>query len=140
MGTKTYIFNQAGCIAGVPGTFAGSAVTVDDAGNVLAINGIPQTPVTPNAVSLLSPPAQTTANTDTTLTFVQQVNHVEVQNNSPFDVFVAYNQAATQGSLRLPPNALFFDDVQATTVHLLTAGTTSINGNAQPNIYVGGVL
>ena len=35
--SQHYIFNEAGSIPGIPGTFANCQVTIDDAGNLLAL-------------------------------------------------------------------------------------------------------
>jgi hypothetical protein len=91
-------------------------------------------------VALSTAPTQTTANTDTTYIFGSQVNTVLIQNNTTANLNYAFDAAATAGSLVLLPGQYFEKPKKVTSVHLLTALATNVNGTAANNIVLLGEL
>ena len=89
--------------------------------------------------SLTSPAAATTANTDTSYTFSAQVTRVTIQNNSTVVVKVAFDAAATAGSLTLQPGATLSITKRITVVHFLTVPAVNVNGSTAGNIVLLGV-
>lgn len=85
-----------------------------------------------------SQPTATTANTDTSWSFAQQVRHGIIQNKTQANVYFSLDTGATVGSLVLAPGSSFPFDCRVTTVHLLTPATQNINGAADGNIVVWG--
>lgn len=78
--------------------------------------------------ALSSPPAQTNAGSDTSLTFSATVNHWTLQNNSSANLYYNLDAAASTGTLVLAPNAQVFYDWPVTVVHVYTAAAINVNG------------
>ncbi|SRR6266849_250039 len=91
-------------------------------------------------IALTSPPAQTNAGSDTTLTFSQQVNRVIIQNNTSANAYYAFDTAASLGSLLLVPGAFLVYPKKVTSPHLYTVAAQPINGTSAGNIVVLGAL
>lgn len=87
-------------------------------------------------VSLVSPPAQTNAGSDTALTFAETVTTVTIQNNTAGSINVAFNATASAGSLLIPAAATLVEEKQCTVLHLYTASAQNINGTSANNIVV----
>ena len=99
---------------------SGNAIVSSDADFVAVVTGA--------SVALTSPPAQTNAGSDTTLTFSSKANHFLIQNNTAANCYVALDTAASTSSLLLVPGALWRDDIPVTSPHLYTAAAQNING------------
>lgn len=112
MTIQTYYFYQPGSIDGIPGTFnAGTAVDINTATmSVVATRPIGSTvptiiQLTTNVISTaltpyISNPTQTaSAGADTTYSFgtsgTSVFNHVAGQNNSPANIYLAFDQSTT---------------------------------------------
>jgi hypothetical protein len=91
-------------------------------------------------VALTTPPAQTNAGIDTTLTFSSQVNRVILQNKTSASVYFAFGATASLGSLELAADALLVYPKKCTELHLYTAAAQNINGSADGNIVVLGAM
>ena len=91
-------------------------------------------------VTLTTPAAQTTANTDTLYTFSSQINTVIIQNNTAANLNFAFDAAATVGSLLLVPGQYYEKPKKVTVVHLLTTAATNVNGTSGSNIVLLGEL
>lgn len=87
-------------------------------------------------VSLVSPPAQTTALSDTALTFSEVVTRVTVQNNTNDSAYVAFDSTASPGALQVLPGQILSADKQCATVHLYTNAAQFINGTSANGIVV----
>jgi Flp pilus assembly protein TadG len=83
-------------------------------------------------------PSATTANTDTSWSFSQQVNHIAIQNNSSSNVYFELDATATNGSFLLYPGQGYSQDVMCTTIHLLATSVININGSTAGNIVIRG--
>lgn len=91
-------------------------------------NGVPYQGVAqPGAIALSSPPANTNAGSDTTLTFVQTVHHWRIQNNTAAICYVETDATASTASIQIAAGASLRDDIACTTLHLYTAGAQPIN-------------
>lgn len=91
-------------------------------------------------VAASSPPSTTSAGSDTTYTFSQQVNRVIIQNNTSGNVYYAFDQTASAGSFLLVPGATVIYSKKVTAVHLFTAAAQNINGTTAGNIVLLGAL
>jgi len=78
-------------------------------------------------VALSTPPTNTNAGSDTTLTFSSQVNRVILQNNTSANAYLDFDQAASTASLVIVPGALLIYPKKCTSPHLYTAVATPIN-------------
>lgn len=87
-------------------------------------------------VSLISPPAQTNAGSETVLTFGEKVTFVTIQNNTASGLNVAFDATASAGSFLVPSGATVVSDKQCNAVHLYTASAQNINGTSANNIVV----
>ena len=87
-------------------------------------------------ISLVSPPTQTNAGSDTLLTFASKISQLTIQNNTSAGVNIAFDAAASAGSFLIPSGATFTVDKQCTVVHLYTASAQNINGTSANNIVV----
>ena len=87
-------------------------------------------------VALVSPPAQTNAGSETTLTFAETVTQVTVQNNTSSVVNVAFDSAASAGSFTVPAGATLIAEKQCSALHVYTAAAQNVNGTSANNIVV----
>lgn len=85
-------------------------------------------------------PAALTISTDTAFAFSQSVAHVYIQNKSATAVYVAFDVAATVGSLFVPANGILNVHVPCSVLHLFSAAATNVNGAADLNIVALGWL
>lgn len=144
---------QAGDIAAgsaVSGAFVAGAITdlstlpaaltelLTDADNLANINHLQV--AQSGYVALTSPPATTNAGSDTALTFSSQINNVIVENNTSANVYVAFDTAATLGSIALVPGMYYEKPKKVTVLHLYTVAAQNINGSAVGAIVVLGEL
>lgn len=133
----------------IAGTVSVSNFPATQAANLTQINGSALSNTNPEPVqfvsqsgyvALTSPPAQTNAGSDTTLTFGSQVNTILIQNNSTSTINFAFDTAASAGSLALAAGQIFIYSKKVTTVHLYTANAANVNGTSSGNIVVLGEL
>lgn len=87
-------------------------------------------------VSLVSPPAQTNAGSDTALTFTQTVAQVTIQNNTNAVVYVAFDATASAGSYALAAGSTLVEAKYCKVVHLYTAAAQNVNGTSSGGIVV----
>lgn len=80
------------------------------------------------SVALSSPPAQTNAGSDTTLTFSSKVNHFLVQNNTGAVLYMDFDTAASTSSIQLATGLMWKDDIPVTAIHVYTAAAQNVNG------------
>jgi hypothetical protein len=117
----------------------GGAQTTDALGNTYA--SLITEDVEPSGyIAASSPPSATNVGSDTPYTFSSQVNHVLIQNNTSANVNVAFDVAASGGSLVLIPGTLLIYPKKCTVLHLYTASAQNINGTSAGNIVVLGEL
>src|SRR5581483_10556353 len=88
-------------------------------------------------VSLVSPPAQSTAMSETVLTFAETVTRVTIQNNSNYDINVAFDSTASAGSyVVFAGTTAVNNDKQCLTVHLWTPAALNINGTSANGLVI----
>ena len=87
-------------------------------------------------VALASPPAQTNAGSQTTLTFAETVTQITVQNNTSSVVNVAFDSAASAGSFAVPAGATLIAEKQCKALHVFTAAAQNVNGASASNIVI----
>lgn len=85
-------------------------------------------------------PTATTAGTATTFTFIHEINYVTLQNNGPVSINYDFNQSATSGSLILATGQTLFYNKKTTTVSILSASGTAVNGTGTGNIVLKGEI
>lgn len=91
-------------------------------------NGVPYQGVAqPGAVALSSPLANTTASTDTPVTFSQTVHHWRIQNNTSAICYVELDATASTASIQIPASSSLRDDIAVTSIHLYTVAQQPIN-------------
>lgn len=93
-----------------------------------------------NKVSMTLQAAALTSNTDFTVTFSLQVNHVWVQNNSSTLLNIEIDDVANAGTLNIAANTFADFDCPCSVLHLYSAATTTVNGTGAANIVVRGWL
>lgn len=94
-------------------------------------NGVPyQSVAQPGGVALSSPPANTTASTDTPVTFTQQIHHWRIQNNTGAICYVELDAAASTASVQIAAGASLRDDIAVTSIHLYTVAQQPINASS----------
>lgn len=117
------------------------AVPNEPGGNLTALEGGPESTdsngnktapaavilKTGASVALSSPPANTNAGSDTTLTFASKVGHWLIQNNSSASCYVELDATASTGSTALAPGSTWRDDIPVTSPHVYTAAATPLN-------------
>lgn len=91
-------------------------------------------------IDLVNPQASTNAGSETIYTFEQEINTVNLQNNSGADLNYAFNSTVTAGSLVLADGQTLIYSKKITTVHLLTAGAETVNGSSSGGIVLLGEL
>lgn len=91
-------------------------------------------------ISLVSPQASTNAGSETIYTFAEEVNTINLQNNSGANLAYAFNAAATAGSLILATGQTLIYSKKITTVHLFTAGAQTVNATTSGGIILLGEL
>lgn len=91
-------------------------------------------------ISLVSPQASTNAGSETIYTFAQEINTVNLQNNTGADVAYAFNTTATAGSLILADGQTLIYSKKITSVHLFTAGAQTVNATTANGIVLLGEL
>lgn len=77
--------------------------------------------------ALSSPPSNTNANSDTSLTFSSDVYHLLIQNNTSAVVYLDLDTAATQGSPELAAGQTWFLDVHTSVLHVFTVAAQPVN-------------
>lgn len=78
--------------------------------------------------ALSSPPTNTNAGSDTSLTFSATVSHWTMQNKSSADLYYNLDAAASTSTLVLAPGAQTWWDWPVTVVHVFTAAAIPVNG------------
>lgn len=91
-------------------------------------------------VALVSPQASTNAGSETVYTFAQEVNSINLQNNSGAALNYAFDSTVTAGSLVLADGQELIYSKKITEVHLLTPGAETVNGSAAGGIVLLGEL
>lgn len=124
-------------VTGLPALPAGSNLIgsieiADSAGtNKLAVNSAGQAQVEDieqaGYIALTTPPVNTNAGSDTTLTFSSQVNRVIVQNNTGATAYLDFDQTASTASLAILPGSLLVYPKKCTSPHVFTAAATPLN-------------
>lgn len=82
------------------------------------------------AVTLVNPPASTTANADTALTLSALANYWVIQNTSPNTCYISINTPAFTGSIPLISGEIWEkapEDLAATSIHIYSTVATPIN-------------
>lgn len=87
-------------------------------------------------VSLVSPPTQTNAGSDTSLTFSETVTQVTIQNNTAGGINIAFDSTASAGSFLVPAGATLVEEKTCSVLHIFTASAQNINGTSANNIVV----
>lgn len=77
--------------------------------------------------SLTSPPTNTNAGSDTSLTFASTVNHWSLQNNSSANLYYNLDAAASTGTFVLAPGAQVWWDWPITVLHVYTTAAIPVN-------------
>lgn len=139
--TTTYTIHGAGFIPGVPGIYANATVVVDNTGNVVSVNGIPQAP-TPVAGPAISPysgnPSQTAASgADTQYKFgtagTDSFVYISGQNNSAVNVYLAFDQSTTiitDEIYTIAPGQAFAFDRAGTVLHFSSPSQVTFGSQA----------
>lgn len=91
-------------------------------------------------IDLVDPQASTNAGSETIYTFAQEINAVNLQNNTGADVAYAFNRTATAGSLILADGQTLIYSKKIITVHLFTAGAQTVNATTSGGIVLLGEL